>query len=61
MCVDYTYLNKECPKYSYSLPIINKIVENSSKYKLLLVMNSYFWYNQTHMHEANREKTVSMT
>lgn len=42
MCVDYTYLNKECPKDSYSLPIINKIVENSSKYKLLLVMNSYF-------------------
>jgi hypothetical protein len=30
MCVDYTDLNRACPKDSYPLPSINKLVDNSS-------------------------------
>ena len=30
MCVDYTYLNKICPKYSYPLPIIDQLVDSTA-------------------------------
>ena len=33
MCVDYTDLNKACPKDAYPLPNIDKLVDNSSGYK----------------------------
>jgi len=34
MCVDYTDLNRACPKDVYPLPNIDKLVNNSSGYKL---------------------------
>jgi len=41
MCVDYTNLNRVCPKDAYPLPNIDKLVDNSSSYKLLSFMDAY--------------------
>ncbi|GAU34549.1 hypothetical protein TSUD_219330 [Trifolium subterraneum] len=41
MCVDYTDLNRACPKDAYPLPNIDKLVDNSSGFKLLSFMDAY--------------------
>ncbi|GAU49235.1 hypothetical protein TSUD_183260 [Trifolium subterraneum] len=41
MCVDYTDLNRVCPKDAYPLPNIDKLVDNSSGFKLLSFMDAY--------------------
>ncbi|GAU38515.1 hypothetical protein TSUD_396320 [Trifolium subterraneum] len=41
MCVDYTDLNRACPKDAYPLPNIDKLVDNSSEFKLLSFMDAY--------------------
>ncbi|CAJ2661783.1 unnamed protein product [Trifolium pratense] len=61
MCVDYTDLNRACPKDSYPLPCIDKLVDNSSGFKLLSFMDAYSGYNQIPMVVAAREKTAFMT
>jgi len=30
MCIDFTYLNKACPKDSYPLSMIDKLVDSTS-------------------------------
>lgn len=44
MCVDYIYLIRACLKDSYLLLNIDKLVDNSSEYKLLLFMDVYSVY-----------------
>ncbi|CAJ2646924.1 unnamed protein product [Trifolium pratense] len=61
MCVDYTDLNRACPKDSYPLPCIDKLVDNSSGFKLLSFMDAYSGYNQIPMAVADREKIAFMT
>ncbi|CAJ2638239.1 unnamed protein product [Trifolium pratense] len=61
MCVDYTDLNRACPKDSYPLPCIDKLVDNSSSFKLLSFMDAYSGYNQIPMAVADKEKTAFMT
>jgi len=46
MCVNYMDLNKACPKDAYVLPNKDKLVDNSSSYKLLSFMDAYSGYNQ---------------
>ena len=61
MCVDYTDLNRACPKDAYALPNIDKLVDNSSCYKLLSFMDAYSSYNQITMAEEDKKKTAFMT
>ncbi|GAU22742.1 hypothetical protein TSUD_138660 [Trifolium subterraneum] len=61
MCVDYTDLNSACPKDSYPLPNIDKLVDNSSEFKLLSFMDAYSGYNQIKMAEIDKKKTAFMT
>ena len=58
MCVDYTNLNKACPKDIYSLPCIDKLVDFVVGHKVLTFLDSYNGYNQNPMHLNNVEKTV---
>ena len=41
MCVDFTDLNKACPKDSYPLLCINKLVDGASGYQYLSFMDTY--------------------
>ena len=61
MCVDYTDFNRACPKDAYHLPNIDKLVDNSSGYKLLSFMDAYSGYNQIPMADENKKKTTFMT
>ncbi|XP_072067016.1 uncharacterized protein [Arachis hypogaea] len=61
MCVDYTDLNKACPKDAYPLPSIDKLVDSSSGFQCLSFMDAYSGYNQILMHEADQDKTAFIT
>lgn len=50
MCIDYTDINKTCPKDSYLLPNIDKLVDGVSGHALLTLMDAYSGYNQIRMH-----------
>ncbi|XP_019460043.1 PREDICTED: uncharacterized protein LOC109359801 [Lupinus angustifolius] len=61
MCVDYTNLNKVCPKYPYAHPNIDHLVENSSEYQYLSFMDAYSGYNQIHIYLPDQDKTIFIT
>jgi hypothetical protein len=59
MCVDYTDLNRVCPKDVYPLPNIDKQVDNSSDYKFLSFMDPCSGYNQIPMAKNDEKKLLS--
>lgn len=61
MCVDFTNLNKACPKDSFPLPRIDQLVDSTAGHKLLLFMDTFSGYNQIRMAEENQEKTAFIT
>ena len=61
MCVDFTDLNKACPKDSYPLPRIDTLVDSSARNQLLSLMDAFSGYNQIKMEEVDQEKTSFVT
>jgi len=61
MCVDYTNLNKACPKDSYPLPTIDRFVDRATRHHILSFLDEYSGYNQIQMHPRDQEKTTFMT
>ncbi|WZY69704.1 hypothetical protein YC2023_001944 [Brassica napus] len=61
MCVDFTDLNKACPKDSYPLPNIDRLVESTAGNEMLTFMDAFSGYNQIMMHPDDREKTSFIT
>jgi len=61
MCIDYTHLNKVCPKDAYPLPSIDRLVDGATDHKVLSFLDACFGYNQIRMHPADREKTAFIT
>jgi len=57
MCVDYKNLNNACPKDSYPLPNIDRLVDGAAGHKILSFLNAYSGYNQISMHPKDKEKT----
>ena len=57
MCVDFTDLNKACPKDSYPLPRIDQLVDSTASHRLLSFMDAFSGYNQIRMDETYQEKT----
>ena len=53
MCVDFTDLNKACPKDSYPLLCIDQLVDSTAGHKLLSFMDAFSGYNQIRMDEAD--------
>ena len=45
MCVDYTDLNKACPKDCFPLPRIDQLVDSTSGHELLSFMDAFSRYN----------------
>ena len=60
-CVDFTGLNKVCPKDSYPLLRIDQLVDSTAGHKLLSFMDVFSGYNQIRMDEADQEKTSFVT
>jgi len=61
MCVDFTDLNKACPKDSYPLPSIDALVDSASSCKMLSFLDAFSGYNQIKMHPNDESKTAFMT
>jgi len=61
MCVDFTDLNKACPKDSYPLPSIDALVDSASGCKMLSFLDVISRYNQIKMHARDERKTAFMT
>jgi len=61
MCVDYTNLNKACPKDSYPLPTFDRFVNGAAGYHILSFLDAYSGYNQIQMHLKDKEKTTFVT
>uniref|UniRef100_A0A2N9FH63 Uncharacterized protein n=1 Tax=Fagus sylvatica TaxID=28930 RepID=A0A2N9FH63_FAGSY len=62
MCVDFTDLNKACPKDSFPLPRIDQLVDSTAGHKLLTFMDAFSGYNQIVMDdERDQEKTSFIT
>ena len=53
MGVDFTNLNKVCPKDSYPLPRIDQLVDLTAGHRLLSFMDTFSGYNQIRMDETN--------
>ena len=61
ICVDFTELNKACPKDSYPLPQIDTLIDSTIRNQLLIFMDALSGYNQIKMEEADQEKTSFVT
>ena len=61
MCVDFTDLNKACPKDSYPFRRVDVLVDSTAKHQLLSFMDAFSGYNQIRMHEDDQEKTSFVT
>ncbi|RDX83814.1 hypothetical protein CR513_35224, partial [Mucuna pruriens] len=59
--IDYTDLNRTCPKDLYPLPSIDVLVDGASGCGLLSFMEAYSGYNQIRMHPSDKSKTTFIT
>jgi hypothetical protein len=59
LCVDFTSLNKACPKDPYQLPRIDQIVDSTAGCDLLCFLDNFFGYHQIKMAKEDEEKTPS--
>ena len=53
MCVNFTDLNRACPKDSYPLPQIDTLVDSTARHELLSFMDAFSAYNQIKMKEED--------
>jgi len=61
MCVDFTDLNKACPRDSYPLLRINVLVDSTARHQLLSFVDAFSGYNQIKLNETDQEKTSFVT
>jgi hypothetical protein len=61
MCVDYTSLNKACPKVPFPLPWIDQIVVSTAWCELLCFLDAYSGYHQIKMKESDQLTTSFIT
>jgi ribonuclease HI len=61
MCVDYTSLNKACPKDPFALPRIDQVVDSTAGCELLCFLDAYSGYHQIKMKESDQIKTSFIT
>ena len=53
MCIDFTNLNKACPKDSYPLSWIDTLVDSTTRHQLLSFMDAFSGYNQIKLNDAD--------
>ena len=58
--IDFTNLNKTCPKDRFLLSRIDQLIDVTAGHKLLSFMDAYFIYNQILTYELDEEHTSFM-
>ncbi|GAA0185773.1 hypothetical protein LIER_33061 [Lithospermum erythrorhizon] len=61
MCMDFTNLNKVCPKDYYPLPCLGRLVDGSADYKVFDFLDASRGYHQILLEEENQEKMTFIT
>ena len=61
VCIDFTNLNKACPKDSFPLPKIDQLVDATAKYERMSFLDAYSGYNQIRMKKEDRIHTAFVT
>ena len=56
MCVDYTDLNKHCPKDPFGLPRIDQVVDSTAGCSVLSFLDCYSGYHQISLAKEDEEK-----
>ena len=61
MCMDFTNVNKACPKNSYLFLRVDVLVYSTAQHQLLSFVDAFSSYNQIKMDEADQERTSFVT
>jgi hypothetical protein len=61
MCVDYTDLNKHCPKDPFRLPRIDQVVNSTVGCSMMSFVDCYSGYCQISLAKEDEEKTAFIT
>jgi hypothetical protein len=61
MCIDYTSLNKACPKDPFALPRIDQVIDSTAGCDLLSFLDAYSGYHQIPLYQLDRIKTSFIT
>jgi hypothetical protein len=61
VCVDYTSLNKHCPKDPFPLPRTDQIIDSTAGCARLSFLDAYSGYNQIKLKKEDEEKTTFIT
>ena len=61
LCIDFTDVNRACPKDSFPLPQIDLIVDATAGHELLSFMDAFSGYNQISMDPDDQENTSFVT
>jgi hypothetical protein len=61
MCVDYTDLNKHCPKDPFGLPRIDQVVDSIAGCSVLSFLDCYFGYHEISLAKEDEGKTAIIT
>src|SRR3954467_247386 len=61
MCVDYTGLNKACPKDPFALPRIDQVIDSTVGLELLCFLDAYSRYHQINMRKSDQLATSFTT
>lgn len=59
--IDYSDLNKACPKHYFSLPRIDQLVDATTGYETMSFMDAYSGFNQINMHPSDQEHISFVT
>ena len=57
MCIDFTDLNKACPKNEFPLPRINSLIDAAATSELMSLLDCYSSYHQIWMKKNDEPKT----
>jgi hypothetical protein len=61
MCIDFTSLNKACPKDNFPLPRINKIIDSAASCEAMSLLDCFLGYHQIYMKEEDKASTSFIT
>jgi ribonuclease HI len=61
MCIDFTSLNKACPKDNFPLPWIDKIVDSAAGCEVMSLLDCFSGYDQIYMKEEDKASTSFIT
>jgi hypothetical protein len=61
MCIDFTSLNKACPKDNFPLPRIDKIIDSVAGCEVMSLLDCFSGYHKIYMKEEDKASTSFIT